>query len=177
MLDGKQTYALLTMGATLALFTVGCKASGQKADPLAASDYPPGRPASTAYQGHAQSPVPAIAATPLPPVQQASTARQEYCPVTGAKLGSMGTPIPVAIGSQTVYVCCAGCVEKLRQNPEQYLGSGLSTSARNERQVFAASNKRTGSSTDQPEACGGGSCGTTGSSSSRTGSCGGSCCH
>lgn len=159
MLKDQQAYLWTTMVAALVLFTAECKAGGQKTDPLAAGDYPLGLPASTAYQGDMQSSAPAVAPTPLPPVQQASAARQEYCPVAEAKLGSMGVPIPVAIGLQTVYVCCAGCVEELTENPEQYLGPGLSTSAPNELQIYAASSN------------------TTGSSSSRTGNRGGSCCH
>lgn len=55
----------------------------------------------------------------------------QLCPVTGAKLGSMGKPVSVSVAGQSVYVCCAGCVEKLKQNPDKYLQSfgadGVST--------------------------------------------------
>ena len=37
---------------------------------------------------------------------------QNICPVMGAQLGSMGTPIKVRIGSQDSYLCCASCVGK-----------------------------------------------------------------
>lgn len=50
---------------------------------------------------------------------------QTVCPVTGEKLGSMGPPIPVQVKGRTVYVCCEGCVNSLRRNPEKYLSSRL----------------------------------------------------
>lgn len=162
MLNRKQEYVLFTMGTVCVLVVAGCKAGGQKSDPLAADGYPPSLPAPTTYQGHTQFPEPAVATTPLPPVQQASTAPQEYCPVTGAKLGSMGAPIPVAIGSQTVYVCCAACIEELRQNPDQYLRTGNVISSASSgypaQQNYAASNRTAGSSPDQAGSCGSGSC-------------------
>lgn len=46
---------------------------------------------------------------------------QKTCPVTGEELGSMGKPIAVSVKGQPVYVCCEGCVEKVRQNPDSFL--------------------------------------------------------
>lgn len=48
---------------------------------------------------------------------------QGTCPVTGAKLGSMGEPVPVTVRGKVVYVCCAGCVNKLLANPDRYMRS------------------------------------------------------
>ena len=42
-------------------------------------------------------------------------------PVTGKELGSMGVPVAVTIKGRTVLVCCQGCVEKLKSDPERYL--------------------------------------------------------
>ena len=56
------------------------------------------------------------------PTQPRPTA-QTICPVTGEKLGSMGPPIPVNVKGRTVYVCCEGCVNALRRNPDKYLSS------------------------------------------------------
>ena len=47
--------------------------------------------------------------------------RQEVCPVTKARLGSMGTPIKVLVGQQPLYLCCRGCVRKVEERPETYL--------------------------------------------------------
>jgi hypothetical protein len=52
---------------------------------------------------------------------KAAVARQEVCPVTGAKLGSMGAPIKVLVGDQPLYLCCKGCLGKVQRDPETYL--------------------------------------------------------
>ncbi len=46
---------------------------------------------------------------------------QKFCPVTGAPLGSMGTPPFVQLGERRVAICCEGCRKRLEQSPEQYL--------------------------------------------------------
>lgn len=46
---------------------------------------------------------------------------QKTCPVTGEPLGDMGTPIPVTVKGQTLYVCCRGCVAKVQRDPDGYL--------------------------------------------------------
>lgn len=40
------------------------------------------------------------------------------CPVSGGELGSMGEPINLIVGNRLVKLCCAGCVGKVRENPE-----------------------------------------------------------
>lgn len=42
--------------------------------------------------------------------------KQRTCPVTGDLLGSMGKPIKINGNSQTVFVCCEGCVEEFRSS-------------------------------------------------------------
>jgi Cu(I)/Ag(I) efflux system membrane fusion protein len=46
---------------------------------------------------------------------------QKNCPVTHAKLGSMGEPIPVEVEGRKVWVCCGGCLPKLKAQPAKYL--------------------------------------------------------
>jgi Cu(I)/Ag(I) efflux system membrane fusion protein len=57
------------------------------------------------------------------PVQRAvlTAAEQKNCPVTEAKLGSMGDPIPVQVEGQRVWTCCAACPPKLKAHPAKYL--------------------------------------------------------
>ncbi|MDR3634863.1 MAG: efflux RND transporter periplasmic adaptor subunit [Isosphaeraceae bacterium] len=43
------------------------------------------------------------------------------CPVTGAKLGSMGAPVPVEVNGKTILTCCAACPPKLKADPARYL--------------------------------------------------------
>lgn len=56
-------------------------------------------------------------------VESLTVEEQEFCPVTKAKLGSMGKPITVQLASRKVWVCCSGCPEKLKAQPARYLVS------------------------------------------------------
>ena len=57
----------------------------------------------------------------LSPEDRALAENQKVCPVTGARLGSMGVPAKVTVKGQTVFLCCSGCEEKLRQNADKLL--------------------------------------------------------
>ncbi len=46
---------------------------------------------------------------------------QKICPVTGAKLGSMGDPILVEVDGRKVWTCCSACPPKLKAQPARYL--------------------------------------------------------
>ena len=48
---------------------------------------------------------------------------QKTCPVTKKPLGSMGSPVKMAIGGRSVFVCCDGCVQTLKDKPEKYLNA------------------------------------------------------
>jgi YHS domain-containing protein len=56
-----------------------------------------------------------------PPTGAGQYGGQKTCPVTDEKLGKMGTPVPVTIKGQTIYVCCQGCVETVQSDPDVYL--------------------------------------------------------
>ncbi len=46
---------------------------------------------------------------------------QATCPVTGAKLGSMGPPIAVEVAGKRVWTCCDACPPKVKGAPAKYL--------------------------------------------------------
>jgi Cu(I)/Ag(I) efflux system membrane fusion protein len=46
---------------------------------------------------------------------------QAICPVSNLKLGAMGPPVAVEIDGRKVWVCCEGCLPKLRDAPARYL--------------------------------------------------------
>ena len=47
---------------------------------------------------------------------QLRVAVQEICPISGEKLGSMGAPIKVQVGEETVFLCCQNCLKsKIKQ--------------------------------------------------------------
>ena len=52
---------------------------------------------------------------------EAAIAAQKVCPVSGHPLDSMGKPILITIGEDTIYVCCAGCIDAVKANPGKYL--------------------------------------------------------
>ncbi|WP_406695957.1 efflux RND transporter periplasmic adaptor subunit [Singulisphaera sp. Ch08] len=43
------------------------------------------------------------------------------CPVTHAKLGSMGEPIAIELEGRKVWLCCSACTPKLKADPARYL--------------------------------------------------------
>ena len=44
----------------------------------------------------------------------------ELCPVTGEKVGAMGPAIQYEHNGKIYNLCCAGCVEEFKANPEKY---------------------------------------------------------
>ena len=50
---------------------------------------------------------------------QLRAAVQEICPVSGGKLGDMGTPFKVKVGEETVFLCCQGCMKR-KVNPQHW---------------------------------------------------------
>ena len=47
--------------------------------------------------------------------------KQRICPVTELALDSMGGPVTVIVSGKKVFVCCAGCTQRLKDEPEKYL--------------------------------------------------------
>jgi hypothetical protein len=47
--------------------------------------------------------------------------KQKVCPVTGERLGGMGKPVKITVKGKTVFLCCAGCEDAVRKDPDKYL--------------------------------------------------------
>lgn len=59
---------------------------------------------------------------PLPdPKKILTAAEQKICPVTNAKLGSMGDPVLAEAEGRKIWTCCAACPPKLKAQPAKYL--------------------------------------------------------
>ena len=56
----------------------------------------------------------------LPAADRAAAEKQQVCPVSDEALGSMGKPVKVTVEGQDVFLCCAGCEDALREDPEKY---------------------------------------------------------
>ncbi len=52
---------------------------------------------------------------------EALAALQKTCPVSGNKLGNMGTPVRMVAAGHNVMLCCPSCKEKLAARPDYYL--------------------------------------------------------
>jgi Cu(I)/Ag(I) efflux system membrane fusion protein len=57
----------------------------------------------------------------LSPEDRALAEKQKICPVSGEPLGSMGKPYKVTVEGRDVLLCCQGCEEEIKENPEKYL--------------------------------------------------------
>ncbi len=66
---------------------------------------------------------PIVTVVSLTESDRAGIARQRVCPVLGGQLGSMGTPVKLLVAGQPVYLCCQGCIGKVRENPQRYLSN------------------------------------------------------
>ena len=53
--------------------------------------------------------------------EQALADKQNICPVTELSLNSMGGPVPVMVSGRKVFICCAGCEQQLKDDPDKYL--------------------------------------------------------
>lgn len=84
----------------------------------------------------AADPAKYVAMLPPPPATRATQAdaaaiaAQKTCPVMDEPLGSMGAPWKVPVAGGTVFVCCKGCIKRVRAEPAKYLsaargGSGV----------------------------------------------------
>jgi len=179
----KSKHFICLIAPLMGVMSVGCQSTRSflgidPPDPFtysqaSAIDRPPQSlaPPSTPFANSAYGRLPvksaqAWSSEPLPATSQTATnedSKRQYCPVTGNKLGSMGPPVAVEVAGRTVYVCCAACVEKLKQNPQEYLdtgGANLSASTASD----TTGDYRTST---EPSSC----CGTS-SGSGRS-----SCCH
>lgn len=62
-----------------------------------------------------------VSATRATDQDRAAIQAQRLCPVMNKPLGDHGVPWKVSVGRDVVFVCCAGCIRKVEQNPQRYL--------------------------------------------------------
>ena len=139
----KFTRVLFVFGATasfaLFLASAGCTKSapvggahGGSQQPAAPAAKTPAEPATPVADAPAKKSDAALAAPAAPAATPPGRAKlsaedrtlaetQKTCPVTDEALGSMGAPVKVSLKGQTVFLCCAGCEEELKKDPDKYL--------------------------------------------------------
>jgi hypothetical protein len=62
-----------------------------------------------------------LSTRPLEEVDVVLADLQRYCPVTKAKLGSMGSPVFVEVVGRRIALCCEGCRDRLLADPSPFL--------------------------------------------------------
>jgi YHS domain-containing protein len=91
---------------------VGCsKSSDATAPPAAGASTATESPAAKMPEGFEK----------LSASDQIAALKQKICPVSGEKLGEMGTPIKVSVKGRDVFLCCPSCKEDIEKDPDKYL--------------------------------------------------------
>ena len=57
----------------------------------------------------------------LPAEDRMPAKEQKICPITNQPLGSMGVPVAISLDGQKVFLCCSGCIEAAKKDPEKTL--------------------------------------------------------
>jgi Cu(I)/Ag(I) efflux system membrane fusion protein len=102
------------LNRNLAASYFGASRSGDPEPAASASVTADGRPFERPKSK--KSPAPKLSAA-----DQQLADRQKLCPVTGARLDSMGGPIAVEVAGQRIFICCKGCEAPLKKDPRKYL--------------------------------------------------------
>jgi YHS domain-containing protein len=122
---------LATVGFTLALSGCGTQAKSPPSQPAqpeeanSAVEHEHGEHAEHAehaetaeHEGHSEY---EEALAQLSEADRALAEKQKICPVSGNPLGSMGKPYKVTVKGQEVFLCCPGCEDAIKKNPDEYL--------------------------------------------------------
>lgn len=56
---------------------------------------------------------------------QIDVKRQGVCPVMDSPLNGHGQPIKLMVGAEPLYVCCADCINEVRQRPDYYAAKAV----------------------------------------------------
>ncbi len=118
-----QSMNVRLLGAAVAVLTALTFGCGSDREPEPTNTQDKGAPSTERNDGADRTEQDEVAAAlaGLSPEDRKLAEAQEICPVSGQELGSMGTPIKVTGGGETVFLCCGGCVKRFENDPKQYL--------------------------------------------------------
>ncbi|RPI76308.1 MAG: hypothetical protein EHM42_14865 [Planctomycetaceae bacterium] len=123
----KTSQLLVTFGASLTVFLIGCGAPHD--GPRTAGS----KPQPTDHADHAEQTDKAEQAANIASLSaedRALAEAQGYCAVTSEPLGSMGPPLKLMVNDQPAFICCKGCEKKAQSNPDKTLASVEALKAR-----------------------------------------------
>lgn len=115
-----RTSMLLAFLVTLVI-TVGLSGCGSSTESTTAPAPDQSQPKGRDHADHGGHSEYAEAFAELSQPDRALAEKQKVCPVSGEPLGSMGRPYKVTVKGQEVFLCCQGCEDKIKENPEEYL--------------------------------------------------------
>lgn len=64
---------------------------------------------------------PSVIVTTTNESDKVAIAKQARCPVMDEPLGGMGPVVKLLVGKRPLYLCCKGCIKKVRSDPQKYL--------------------------------------------------------
>ncbi len=120
--------SLLVASAGL-LLDGGCSSSSVKETPKSPPPETAQKAAEAAPEAAAEA---AEGLKELSPEDRAAAEKQRVCPVTGELLGAMGKPYKISVEGRTVFLCCSGCEEEFRKNPDKYFAKMKATGEKDE---------------------------------------------
>ena len=62
-----------------------------------------------------------VAAARASDQDRAAIQAQGFCPVMNKPLGGHGVPWKMSVDGNEIFVCCAGCIRKVQEDPQRYL--------------------------------------------------------
>ena len=66
-------------------------------------------------------PPPTVVVSKVTEADKSLIAKQATCPVMDEPLESMGGPIKLLVGEKPLFLCCKGCIKKVKAEPEKFL--------------------------------------------------------
>lgn len=109
----RNTLYLLAAASVLVSLAIGCSKQGTPATPTPTSS------TTTDWKsGLDQALIEGL--SQLEEADRTAALALKTCPVSGKALGEMGKPLKVTVEGRDVFLCCPGCEEKLRANPQEY---------------------------------------------------------
>jgi YHS domain-containing protein len=113
-----RTVAGLVLLTALVVF-VGCSQEQPKSAPSGDQKAADQKSADAATAEKTTADLPGL--KDLSPEDLAAVKKQKVCPVSGELLGEMAKPYKVTIKGQTIFLCCSGCEDDLKKDPDKYL--------------------------------------------------------
>ncbi len=63
----------------------------------------------------------AAALAEFTPEDRKAAEQQRICPLSDKRLGTMGPPPKIKLKGQEIFLCCAGCEDDVRKDPDRFL--------------------------------------------------------